>query len=516
MVVIFLLIGIGMDGIFLLLSSWSRSEAVSRDLVTRMSVTYSDAAVSLTITQLTNILSFAVGAAVPGFPCVEIFCVYAASGLIFCYLWTITVFGAFLALSGHLEHSNRHSLLMMKVKSKSLAEANSSSWLYKLFFVGGIDPADPSNAKDNKEEKMMAFFRNVIAPILNHNPFKALILLFFVLYLGMSALGIYHMKEGLQLSNLAMEDSHVIPHFEINDRYFRDFTYRLQVVLPEEIDYQDEKVQEQLVKMLTTLEGSEYISNNTNFRQFWLTEFLEVAKENFILFDISTKESFMTNLKIFMEEIHNFTISADVKFNEEGTKVTASRLFLQTERIEDSQVELKMLLSLRELASSLPFKVILFHPLFFIFDQFAEVFNQTVICVCLCVAIMSIIILLFIPSKICVIWVVFAVISVEVGVLGMMSFFGINLDVISMIVLIMGIGFSVDFSAHISYHYLSADQEHGPEERLAHCLHALGPPILQGQINLLIEKCLIVLEINFSIFRCRHYNSGCVASDPSS
>ena len=87
MVVIFLMIGIGMDGIFLLLSSWTRSEQTSRDLVTRMSVTYSDAAVSLTITQLTNILSFLVGAAVPGFPCVEIFCVYAASGLSFCYLW---------------------------------------------------------------------------------------------------------------------------------------------------------------------------------------------------------------------------------------------------------------------------------------------------------------------------------------------------------------------------------------------------------------------------------------------
>ena len=273
----------------------------------------------------------------------------------------------------------------------------------------------------------------------------------------------------------------MIPHYAINNKYFRDYTYRLQVVLPEEIEYQDEKVQEQLIQMLRTLESSEYISNNTNLRQFWLTEFLEVAKENFILFDISTKESFMTNLKIFIEEIHDFTISADVKFNEEGTKVAASRLFLQTNRIEDSQVELKMLLSLRELATTLPFKVILFHPLFFIFDQFAEVFNQTVCCVCLCVAIMAVISFLLIPSKICVIWVVFAVISVEVGVLGMMSFFGINLDVISMIVLNMGIGFSVDFSAHISYHYLSADQDHDPEERLAHCLHALGPPILQGQ-----------------------------------
>ena len=82
------------------------------------------------------------------------------------------------------------------------------------------------------------------------------------------------------------------------------------------------------------------------------------------------------------------------------------------------------------------------------------------------VAIMAVIILLFIPNKICVIWVAFAVISVEVGVLGMMSYFGINLDVISMIVLIMGIGFSVDFSAHISYHYLSADQDHDPPEEI--------------------------------------------------
>ena len=135
----------------------------------------------------------------------------------------------------------------------------------------------------------------------------------------------------------------------------------------------------------------------------------------------------------------------------------------------------------RKVAADLPFKVILFNPLFFIFDQFAEVFNQTLFCVSLCVAIMSVVILIFIPSKVCVIWVIFSVVSVEVGVLGMMSFWNINLDVISMIVLIMGIGFSVDFSAHITYHYLSADEDLAPEERLAQCLFALGPPIVQGE-----------------------------------
>ncbi len=70
-------------------------------------------------------------------------------------------------------------------------------------------------------------------------------------------------------------------------------------------------------------------------------------------------------------------------------------------------------------------------------------------------ACMTAITLIFIPNKTCVIWVIFTIISVEVGVVGLMSIININLDVISMIMLIVSIGFSVDFSAHISYHYLS-------------------------------------------------------------
>jgi len=496
-VVIFLLIGIGMDGVFLLLSAWSRSEQTSRDLVTRMSLTYADTAVSLTITQLTNICSFLVGAVVPGFPCVQIFCIYAAAGLAFCYTYTISTFGAFLALSGHLEHSNRHSLLMTKVKSKSMAEK--SSWLYRLLFVGGIDTSDPSNAKDNKDEKMMVFFRNLVAPVLNHGPFKMVILIAFAIYLGFSALGIYNMKEGLQLPNLAMEDSQVVPHFKINDKYFRDFTYRLQVVLPDTLDYFDEEVQKQLFQMIETLENSKYISNNTNFRQFWLTEFLNIAEENFLTFDISTRELFMTNLKLFLEEIRKFSISEDVKLNELGNEIVASRLFLQTTRLQDSQEELRMLLNLREIVAQFPFEVIIFNPLFFIFDQFAQVFDQTILCVSLCVAVMAVIIFIFIPSKICVLWVVFAVLSVEIGVVGMMSFWSINLDVISMIVLTMGIGFSVDFSAHVSYHYLSSDEDHSPEERLAHCLHAVGPPILQGAATTILSVLPLIRHPSYVI-----------------
>jgi len=68
-----------------------------------------------------------------------------------------------------------------------------------------------------------------------------------------------------------------------------------------------------------------------------------------------------------------------------------------------------------------------------------------------------------------------------------------------MIVLIMGIGFSVDFSAHISYHYLSADEDHLPEQRLAHCLHALGPPILQGATTTILSVLPLIRHPSYVI-----------------
>ena len=114
LVAVFLILGIGMDSVFLLLASWGRSAATGTDVVARVAATYADAAVSLTITSLTNVLGFLVGAYMTGFPCVTIFCVYSALGLAANYLWMLTVFGAALAWAGRLEAANRHCLLFLR------------------------------------------------------------------------------------------------------------------------------------------------------------------------------------------------------------------------------------------------------------------------------------------------------------------------------------------------------------------------------------------------------------------
>ena len=73
------------------------------DIEEKMEETYKDAAVSITITSLTNILSFAIGMLLPSFKTVEIFCAYTSSGLTFVYVLTLTIFGPCIILFNKLD-----------------------------------------------------------------------------------------------------------------------------------------------------------------------------------------------------------------------------------------------------------------------------------------------------------------------------------------------------------------------------------------------------------------------------
>jgi len=87
-------------------------------------------------------------------------------------------------------------------------------------------------------------------------------------------------------------------------------------------------------------------------------------------------------------------------------------------------------------------------------------------------------------------------VSIEVGVVGYMTLWGVNLDSISMIQLIMCIGFSVDFSAHTSYAYLAAKVD-TPDERVKECLYALGLPIVQGGLSTILGIMVLVLAPSY-------------------
>lgn len=71
--------------------------------------------------------------------------------------------------------------------------------------------------------------------------------------------------------------------------------------------------------------------------------------------------------------------------------------------------------------------------------------------------------------------IVLAIVSIDVGVVGYMTLWGVNLESVSMITIIMSIGFSVDLSAHIAYGYVKAEGD--SDTKAITALETLGWPV---------------------------------------
>ena len=85
------------------------------------------------------------------------------------------------------------------------------------------------NPKDNRENGVMAFFRDRWGPMLNNGWTKFLVMLVFFGYLAVSSYGVSNLREGLERSKLSRFDSYSVKYYETDDKYFREYPYRVNV-----------------------------------------------------------------------------------------------------------------------------------------------------------------------------------------------------------------------------------------------------------------------------------------------
>ncbi|KAI8505642.1 Patched domain-containing protein 3 [Branchiostoma belcheri] len=495
----FLALGIGVDDLFIMLAAWRKTHP-GGSVEERMGETYAEAAVSITITTVTDALAFGIGAITP-IPAVRAFCIFTLTAVLFDYFFQVTFFGACMVYIGHREKGNRHATTCRRVPTPE--EAKDRSGCFRAMCTGNaMAGVDGSGEYHGSDHTVMVFFRKYFGPFVTKWWVKVIVLLIYGAYLGCAIWGCTQVRQGIRLSRLAADDSYVVDFHDKLDQYYGEYGPRVAVIIAEPLAYWEESTRDRVEELLAKFEDTDFTFGKTE-SESWLRDYLAFVNQySGVIPGLSaaTKSSFLSNLSDpFLKNAVFERYALDVEFNADKSAIVSSRFFVQTKNIINSDREQGMMLKMREIADSMSIKTMVYHPAFIYFDVYITILPNTLQNLGIATATMFVVALVLVPHPVCSVWVTLSIASICAGVVGYMTFWDVNLDAISMINIIMCIGFSVDFSAHITYAFVSC-KEKNRNARAVFAMYSLGMPILQGALSTILGLSALSTSSSY-IFR---------------
>lgn len=347
---------------------------------------------------------------------------------------------------------------------------------------------------------MSRWFQEWYAPVLMHPAMRALVLLWFCLYIGFSGYLCTQVRQGLEPVKLLVEGSYAIPHYVSLEEYFWRNGSEMQLVINNAPNLANRTERQRVKEMVSAFANTSHSLGPAGV-QFWLYDFeryLEDEAAN------TNHRQGTTNIDEFYEIVQQFMLtptyerlSEDVFWgnvtlpnNQTHWMIKSFRVSIGLTRFETAILQIETVNLMRQVAAAQRYSdmnITTFNPVWLFVDQYQEILPNVLQEVISGMSFMVTIALLLIPHPLTSFWVAVTILSVDVGVIGFMTIWGINLDTISMITIIMSIGFSVDFAAHIAHAFvLSSDKDAGPKEKVKAAMGEIAWPILQGATSTIL------------------------------
>ena len=245
--------------------------------------------------------------------------------------------------------------------------------------------------------------------------------------------------------------------------------------------------------MIERLESSEHI--NQHLSKSWLYDYRTVREAEAFIKNKTTEEWMLE--EDFVKDVYEFYKDSksqyrlDIAYNEDMTRIIASRFLIQGQNVDTTIDEEEMVLEIRDICRQFSddnFKAIVFNSYFLFTDQYLTIFSQSLQCIMFTGVIVITVSIILLPDTVSAFSAVISIISTLTGCLGFMTIWNIVLDGITLINLIMCIGFSVDFSAHFCYHYIDLKHrsEGSKDDIVERTLYSVSKPVIQGGISTLL------------------------------
>ncbi|KAI1712423.1 patched family domain-containing protein [Ditylenchus destructor] len=441
-VVPFLVITIGVDDAFLILAGWRHSNPKA-DLETRMGESLAKSGASVSVTSVTDVLCFGVGI-ISNLPVVQLFCLYASVALAIDFIYQITFFVAVCTYCG--KRKILHAI--MPLSNGKVAPENE------------IHAAEGDN--QDRAQNFEAAFVNFLC-----NPWtKATTLGLFAAHITVSVYCCSLVNTNFDMENLYLKDSPLTPISQKMQTFVLGESFVVNFVLNNMGSFENVTKRDRFEKMIRELESIPVFSaGNSASTNLWTRDY-EIAAS------WAAEEDNLWEPAELLRNYRAFKLGEKyirTKLNDKHEEVIDSFTWHISYHNMHNFIDVEELLEVRRkiLAKYADtFDVKSHHTLEKVPTESAASapinFLQTAVSA---VILMSVLVFCFIAKFEAIFTVVLSIFSISLGTVGYLHLWSVNLDAVSLISMLMSIGFSVDYSAHVCYHFytFSSDSETEPK-----------------------------------------------------
>lgn len=485
MILPFVLLGIGVDDMLILTFAFDAAKKAhpDADIPELCALAVRQTGISITLTSITAALAFLLGRS-SKLPAIQYFGTYACTSIIADYILQMTAFVAMLSLDERRQRANKLDFLCcVSVHTPPIAG----------------DASETPYSHETVSQKMM---RTSFGPMLLYSmPVKIGILLCFFCISGLCGYLYGSVGIGFDLLDLTPDQSYVKDYFEMQQKLTGSILSNLQPNLVyTHVAFHTARVQAAMIAFEKLVNESSYIIAVAP----WLPKFYNFINSTQPSMMVSgyyvpgSAAAYGTALKSFLNltcptasldpncrsgSKPNAAFSKSVAFHKGSDEVAALAVSLTHKHLMTSEIQGSCLTAMEELTASAkgfttqPF---IFDRAYIFFDGYRYISQELIITLLLALAAVGFVCLICLDSVKNSFVVVLSLVLVDVDLLGILKLWGLQINSITVINLVMAIGLMVDYSLHIVHCFGQQEVNAPVDDRVINGLAKMGPSVLTG------------------------------------
>ena len=458
---------------------------------------------SVLFTSVTDTVAFLLGAN-SSLPAVSYFCIYAGVSVLFDFGLQVTLFVALLVLDERRLAAKRCECACCCLPE--VAEVGDKANDAPVASSGVVlEQTDASSAQRGLND----WLADRYVPQLTSKAGIAVTLVVFTAFTGMNVYGISQLTENFDPVDLVPDESYArifinkARSFELMEWDY----YMTAGMYYEDVDYHKPEVQDAIVALETDALANKHTDDAFIFS--WMAAFRSWANDS----EYDNAAIFSAAVQDFLEDGANAAYRDHILFKTDGT-IMMSRSILYHIDVAETDGKIAAMHEMTKTTDHAdhcikPAPWGFSFPYIFIY-QFTIIYGETLMNMLMCLVGVGFVAAFMLVSPTATVLTVSVIVIIDVDLLGLIYFWGLDLNSISMIDMVMAIGLVVDYVAHIVHYFLiQVPEGFGPEQpntfeyrvaKIRMAFREVGPSVVMGIFTTFVA-ILPLSMANAQIFR---------------